>query len=101
MTELGDQLIEGMQNALAYTRGQTVHGARSTVIDVPVVDVRAIRERLDLSQRAFAREFGFSISTIRNWEQGTRRPEKSARILLTLIDRHPETVRQTLAEAMT
>ena len=98
MSELGRELIEGMQNAIAYARGRPVPGTRETVVEVPSVDVRALRERLNLSQRGFATTFGFSVSTIRNWEQGTRRPEKSARILLAVIDRHPGVVEETVRE---
>ncbi len=98
MSELGNQLIKGMENALAYAKGEPVSGTRTTVIDVPTIDVRAIRKRLHLTQRSFAETFGFSLSTVRNWEQGSRRPEKAARILLAVIDRHPELVRDTISE---
>lgn len=98
MSELGEQLLEGMQNALAYAKGKPVPGTRTTVVQVPAMDVRAIRERLGMTQASFAEAFGFSLSSIRNWEQGIRRPEKAARLLLALIDRHPETVRETLDE---
>jgi len=98
MSELGKELIEGMENALAYTRGQTVPGTRRSVVRVPRVDVRALRKRLDLSQKSFAETFGFSVSTVRNWEQGTRQPERAARILLAVIDRDPEGVREAVAE---
>ncbi len=98
MTELGKQLIEGMQNALAYAKGQPAADTRTTVVEVPAVDVRAVRKRLNLTQKSFAETFGFSLSTVRHWEQGTRRPERAARILLAVIDRHPDTVQETLAE---
>ncbi len=96
MTELGEELLEGMKNALAYAREQPVAGARETIVEVPEIDVRAIRERLGLTQKLFALTYGFSLGSVRNWEQGTRRPEKAARILLALVDRHPKAVRQTI-----
>src|SRR5262249_32646143 len=34
------------------------------------VDVRAIRDALDMSQEQFAVEFGLELATVRNWEQG-------------------------------
>lgn len=49
------------------------------------VDVRAIREDLELTQQQFARRYGFSVGAVRNWEQGIRQPEKAARLLLLLI----------------
>jgi putative transcriptional regulator len=48
---------------------------------------------LKLSQARFAREFGFTPATVRNWEQGRNQPDKSARILLAVIRRHPDIVR--------
>ncbi len=98
MTELGKELIEGMENALAHAEGRSVAGTRETTVDVPMVEVRAIRRRLDLTQKAFAETFGFSLSSVRNWEQGARRPEKAARILLAIIERHPSAVRGTLLQ---
>ena len=43
--------------------------------EVPAeVDVRAIREKLRLSQPEFAARFGFTAASVRQWEQGRRRP---------------------------
>ena len=59
-------------------------------------DPRAVRERLGISQAAFARMFGVSVWTLRNWEQGRRRPEGPARALLRVIEREPEAARRAL-----
>jgi putative transcriptional regulator len=45
----------------------------------------------------FAARYGFSVGTLRNWEQGRRQPERSARILLRFIDRNPDAVEKVLA----
>lgn len=60
------------------------------------VNVRAIRRRLGLSQDAFANRFGFSPAAVRDWEQGRRRPDAAARVLLLVIDEHPDMVMETL-----
>jgi len=60
------------------------------------VDVRGIRERLNLSQSDFAARFGFTASAVRQWEQGRRQPHGPARVLLTIIDREPNAVRRAL-----
>ena len=52
---------------------------------------------LGLSQEAFARKYGFALSAVRDWEQGRRRPERSARILLKIVEREPEAVTRALA----
>jgi putative transcriptional regulator len=45
-----------------------------------------------LSQSEFARGFGVSVGTLRNWEQHRRQPEGPARVLLTVIRRNPQPV---------
>ncbi len=61
------------------------------------LDVKAIRQRLGLTQMAFARRYGLSLGSVRNWEQGCRQPEGPARILLRVIEREPEAVQRALA----
>ncbi len=53
-------------------------------------DVRAIRERMNLSQSAFAALLGVSLRTLQDWEQGRRKPTGSAYALLRVATRHPE-----------
>lgn len=60
------------------------------------IDVKAIRTRLDLTQEEFAGRFGFSVNTLRHWEQGTRRPEGPTRAYLLVIKRAPEDVQRAL-----
>jgi putative transcriptional regulator len=60
------------------------------------VDVRKVREKLNLSQNEFAARFGFSPACIRNWEQGRNRPAGAARILLAVIDRNAQAVDEAL-----
>ena len=55
-------------------------------------DVRAIRQKLGLSQEQFAGRYGFSVETIRNYEQGHRRPTGPARVLRRVIAGEPDAV---------
>jgi putative transcriptional regulator len=98
MSKIGDELILGMENAVAHARGRK-RAARETAISVSIpdrVNVAGIRRKLGLSQEVFAMRFGFSVKNVRNWEQGTRQPEGSARAYLTVIDRAPQAVRKAL-----
>ncbi|QGZ40351.1 putative transcriptional regulator [Pseudoduganella flava] len=52
--------------------------------------VRAVREKLHVSQPVFARQLRTELRTIKNWEQGISKPNAQAAILLSLIDRDPE-----------
>lgn len=92
---LGEELIAGMEEAAAYARGEIELPTR--VVEVPeVVDVAAIRRRLRLSQERFAEKFGFTVAAVRDWEQRRRRPERTARMLLQVIDKEPEAVLRAL-----
>lgn len=96
MSRAGERIIASARQALAYAHGER----EGFVTHVPeAVDVKAIREAEGLSQAAFARRYGFTASAVRDWEQGRRQPERSARILLTIIQREPEVVRRVLTAA--
>ena len=62
-----------------------------------VPNVKAIREKLHLSQKQFADTFGLSLSVVRDWEQGRFVPDQAARTLLKVIARNPEAVKEALA----
>ena len=49
------------------------------------LDVRALRERMRLTQREFAGWFGFPLGTLKHWERGSRRPTGTALVLLSVI----------------
>ncbi len=63
------------------------------------VDVKAIRNRLGMTQAKFSDTFGFSLDAIKHWEGGRRTPEAPARTLLTVIDRNPVAVLSALSAA--
>lgn len=64
---------------------------------LPVPDVRAIRRGLGMTQEQFARAFKLALGTVRDWEQGRSGPDGPARVLLTVIARNPQAVRDALA----
>ena len=51
---------------------------------------RRVRHRLGLSQLEFSHRIDVSLETIRNWEQGKRRPTGAAKALLKVLDKAPE-----------
>jgi putative transcriptional regulator len=96
METVGESIIAGLKDAIAYAQGETSRGQKHIVRVPEYVNVRAIRERQGLTQRQFAQCYGFGLSAVRNWEQGRRHPERSARILLTIIEREPEAAYRAL-----
>lgn len=51
---------------------------------------RRVRKRLGLTQLEFSHRIDVSLDTIRNWEQGKRRPTGAAKALLKILDKAPE-----------
>ena len=51
---------------------------------------KEIRTKLSLTQEKFAALMNISVHTLRNWEQGRRHPEGPARVLLNVVNNHPE-----------
>jgi putative transcriptional regulator len=95
---VGDSIIEGLKDAIAWTRGEN-SDVRVTLVQVPEVNVREVRTKMGLSQAQFATKFGFPPATLRNWEQGRSRPDASTRVLLAVIAKHPEAVEDVLPKA--
>ena len=93
MSKVGKRLVAAAKEAAAIARGEKVPAR----IFVPAeIDVKAIRQRLKLTQDDFAAEFGFTVVQIRDWEQGRSRPLGGVRAYLMIIDEDPDTVRRVL-----
>lgn len=90
-TDLGEGLLEGLKEALAWKRGDL---ALETInVDpMPADRIKSIRKRHARSTREFERKFGIPAATMNNWEQGRRKPDPAGRVLLKVIDEAPEAV---------
>ncbi len=62
-------------------------------------DIAALRRFVGLSQTDFARAMEISVHTLRNWEQGRRKPDGPALALLKIAARHPGIIRDNLVSA--
>ena len=92
MTKVAESIRRGLQEAVAYARGEAKESDYR--VHVPAaIDVRAIRTKLGMTQEEFAGRFGFSVNTLRHWEQGKRQPEGPTRAYLLVIERAPKAVR--------
>jgi putative transcriptional regulator len=92
----GERMIASAKQALAFVKGEKNHGC---IVHIPdAIDVKAIREQVDMSQSEFATMFGFSKRTLEHWEHGRRVPTGPARAFLTVIAREPEAVRRALMD---
>jgi len=92
----GKRIVESMKEALAISRGEI--SSETYRVHIPEsIDVKAIREKMGLSQDSFANNFGLSVYTLRNWEQGKRQPDPAARAYLKVIEKVPDIVVKVLA----
>lgn len=89
--DIGQEILDGLREFKAHQRGGVELRTRTTempAIEMP--DPKAARERMGLSQSAFAALIGVSRRTLQEWEQGRRSPTGPARALLRVAERHPE-----------
>jgi len=52
-------------------------------------EIQEIRKKIKLSQNVFAKLINVSLSSVRQWEQGKRKPSGSAKVLLELLRMQP------------
>lgn len=91
--ELFEELKESIKQGGKILKGKKKPG-REFSFENP--DPKQIRERLGLSQNKFAKLLGISTSTLQNWEQGRRKPEGPAKVLLNVAAKYPDAVLNTV-----
>ena len=97
---LFDELVQSVKQMKAIEAGRAKPARVTRATDLlrgATPDVAALRARFKLSQAKFARLLGISVDTLQNWEQGRRRPEGPAKVLLRVVATHPETLLTTEA----
>jgi putative transcriptional regulator len=87
------KLVESVKQMGSIMRGENIPHRRTVLT---TVDVKALRERLSLTQNQFSSMIGVSIKTLQNWEQGRREPEGPAKALLRVVEKEPQAVLSAL-----
>lgn len=80
--KLFEELVQSLKEA------KSISVARAA--NQPVRDVRAIREKVGLSQSEFAQLMRVSVKTLQNWEQHRRHPSGPASALLQIVSTAPK-----------
>ena len=100
-------LLESLRGHADALEGKRKLTMRTTTLNLakpaPLLracDIRAIREKLHISQRVFASLLNVPLATARSWEQGTRSPSGAALRLLELVRRSPELVIREVAPSL-
>jgi putative transcriptional regulator len=93
-----DKIPGSIREARAILRGES---AGELIVHVPPdFDVKALRRKLGMSQSKFAASFGFGLDAVQSREQGRRRPEGPAGVLLKVFEHEPDAVRRALAASL-
>lgn len=79
------EIMDGLTEALAYTKGQAAADTFTRKRSLPVIDVSAVRLSLNMTQRNFATTLGVSCRTVEAWESGKTIPSPTAKKLMYLI----------------
>ena len=87
--KLFNELLDSIKQGGKIVRGEM---KPSLVFEFDKTDIQSIRKKYGLSQEKFSKMLGISVGTLRNWEQGRRKPEGPARILLRVAEKHPEAI---------
>ncbi len=82
---IGQEILESIRE---------IKAGKGKRIEIAEPDIRSVREKVGLSQSAFAALLGVSCRTLQDWEQGRRRPTGPARSLLRIAEKPPEVLRR-------
>ncbi|MBQ5400342.1 MAG: helix-turn-helix domain-containing protein [Treponema sp.] len=88
-----NELMESMQQAVAISKGEM---KPSRVFVYSPLNVKEVREKTNKNQEEFANMIGVKVGTLRNWEQGRRKPAGAALALLKIVAANPQYVEQVL-----
>lgn len=95
MSKVGKDLVEAFEEMAAYLRGDVEVESYELPLEVLTPSrIGAIRRALASSTKAFEAEFHIPARTIESYEQGRRRPDIMAALLLRVLEKDPDAVRR-------
>lgn len=94
MSKAFESIAKGLQEAIDLNKGKKVAARSNRPAGVDVAD---LRHKLGLTQMEFASKFCISVSTLRHWERGDRKPYGPALALLNVVAKEPKAVMRALS----
>jgi len=94
MNEAFESIKQGLDEALEFSKGKK---GKAVVHEFSPLDVKNIRSNVGMTQNEFASAFGISVSTLRHWERGDRKPHGPALVLLNVVKKEPKAVLNALS----
>lgn len=95
MSNAFESIKQGLEEAVLFSKGEC---PKAVVHEFSPIDVKNIRAKVSMSQPEFASAFGISVSTLRHWERGDRKPHGPALVLLNVVAKEPSAVLRALAQ---
>ncbi|MBU1667584.1 helix-turn-helix domain-containing protein [bacterium] len=92
--DLFEELKQGLEDVRDFEQEKLT--LRSTTIEkkdrkvLEAEEIRAIRDKYNMSRALFANFLHISTRTLEKWELGTSRPNEQATTLLALTDKYPD-----------
>lgn len=87
------ELVESIEEFKAIEKGE-LKPSKGFYVNEP--NAFTIRRKLRLTQEDFATLLGVSLSTVRDWELGKRKPKGAAKLLLRIAQKSPSTLFEAL-----
>ena len=84
---IGQETLDGIREIKSFQKGEI--SLKTHTLNEPS-SPKVIRQKLKLSQSAFASLMGVSPRTLQDWEQARRQPQGPAKSLLRIAEQHPE-----------
>lgn len=81
------KLVARIQKAGERRAGSTTP---RRVYEIKSPEIQSVRKKCNVSRNEFAFMFGVSVRTLRNWEQGRRKPKGPAKALLCVASLNPK-----------
>ena len=91
--EMFAELLQSVKEAVLIEKGEI---PPSRVFEIEPLDIAKIRSKTNKTQEEFASMLNISIGTLRNWEQGRRKPDGAALSLLKIVSANPQYVETVL-----
>ena len=92
--DLFEELKSGLEDVTLYEKEKltlkttTILPKERTLLSAQ--EIRAIREKYNMSRALFANFMHISPRTLEKWELGTSKPNEQASTLLALTDKYPD-----------
>ncbi len=82
--------LPAVENKATFAKSMAAAGLVVRFVRDENVDVRGLREELDLTREQFALRFNLPVETVEKWETGERQPDAGSLAYLRVIARDPE-----------